>query len=144
MGRRSSRGFSLKFLLYFLHKCDKIKLHLCHFLEKGFGEQGRHESLGAGCGVQTTSHRGVQGGGHAPSAVSALAGSERRQIRELHLQRRGNLLRGILSRYVLEGRIKGKVWNEAVQEQIFYLVLEKMKEIIEFWDKPMDIRNIMS
>ena len=30
---------------------------------------------------------------------------------------------------------KGKSWSEAVSEQIFYLVLKQMQEIIEFWDK---------
>lgn len=54
--------------------------------------------------------------------------------------REWDVLRGILSKYVLEGRRKGVLWNEAVQEQIFYLVLKQMKEIVEYWDKPMDIR----
>ena len=54
--------------------------------------------------------------------------------------REWNVLKGILSKYVLGGRSKGKLWNEAVEEQIFYLVLKQMKEIIEFWDRPMDLR----
>lgn len=54
--------------------------------------------------------------------------------------REWDILRGILSKYVLEGRIKGVLWSEAVQEQIFYLVLKQMREIIEYWDKPLDIR----
>ncbi len=49
-------------------------------------------------------------------------------------------LRGILSKYVLGGRTKGTLWSEAMQENIFCLVLLKMKEIIEYWDKPLDIR----
>ena len=40
-----------------------------------------------------------------------------------------------LSKYVLGGRTKGNLWSEAVSEQIFYLVLKQMQEIIEFWDK---------
>ena len=51
-----------------------------------------------------------------------------------------NILTGILSKYVLGGRTKGTLWNEAVREGIFYLVLRQMREIIEFWDKPLDIR----
>lgn len=51
-----------------------------------------------------------------------------------------DLLRGILSKYVMGGRVKAVLWNEAVQEQIFYLVLKKMKEIIEFWGKSGDDR----
>lgn len=49
-----------------------------------------------------------------------------------------NILCGILSRYVLGGRVKGVLWNEAVQEDIFYLVIKQMKDIIEYWDKPLD------
>ena len=52
-----------------------------------------------------------------------------------------NLLCGILSKYVLGGRTKGTLWNEAVKEDIFYLVLKQMKEIVEFWDKPLDRRQ---
>lgn len=51
-----------------------------------------------------------------------------------------NILCGILSKYVLGGRTKGTLWNEAVQEDIFYLVLKQMKEIVEYWDMPMDRR----
>ena len=46
-----------------------------------------------------------------------------------------DILRGILSKYVLGGRTKGNLWSEAVSEQIFNLVLKQMQEIIEFWDK---------
>jgi hypothetical protein len=51
--------------------------------------------------------------------------------------REWDILRGILSNYVLGGRVKASLWSEGVKEQIFYLVLNKMKEIIEFWDKPI-------
>lgn len=51
-----------------------------------------------------------------------------------------DILRGILSKYVMGGRVKATLWNEAAQEQIFYLVLKKMKEIIEFWGKSADDR----
>ncbi len=50
-----------------------------------------------------------------------------------------DILKGILSKYVLGGRTKSYLWNEAAQERIFYLVLKKMKELIEFWDQPMDV-----
>lgn len=66
-------------------------------------------------------------------------GDERRIIKAAGW-REWDVLRGILSKYVLEGRIKGTLWNEAVREQIFYLVLKQMREIIEYWDRPMDIR----
>ena len=48
-----------------------------------------------------------------------------------------NLLCGILSRYVMGGRTKAMLWSEAMVEQIFYLVLKKMKELVE--QKPVVI-----
>ena len=51
-----------------------------------------------------------------------------------------DILRGILSKYVLGGRTKGILWSEGVQENIFYLVLKQMQQIIEFWDQPLNIR----
>lgn len=50
-----------------------------------------------------------------------------------------DILKGIFSHYVLGGRTKGPLWNEAVKESIFYLILKQMKEIIEFWDKPLEL-----
>ena len=62
---------------------------------------------------------------------------ERRVIRAAELKD-WDILRGILSRYVLGGMTKASLWSQAVQEDIFYLVLSKMKEIIEYWDKTQD------
>lgn len=45
------------------------------------------------------------------------------------------ILAGILSKYVMGGQTKSRLWTEAVQENIFLLVLQKMQEIIEYWDK---------
>lgn len=50
-----------------------------------------------------------------------------------------DILRGILSKYVLGGRVKAVLWSEAVTERIFCLVLRKMKEIIEYWDQPIQV-----
>lgn len=58
---------------------------------------------------------------------------ERRLIASAELED-WDALRGILSKYVLGGRTKGTLWSDGVKENIFYLVLTKMKEIIEFWD----------
>lgn len=55
-----------------------------------------------------------------------------------------DILRGILSKYVLGGMTKCNLWSEALQENIFYLVLTRMKEIIEYWDKPLDMGNTLS
>lgn len=62
---------------------------------------------------------------------------ERRLIQAADL-RDWDILRGILSKYVLGGRTKAVLWSEAVRENIFAMVLEKMRKIIEYWDKPMD------
>ena len=51
-----------------------------------------------------------------------------------------DILRGILSYYVLGGRTRATLWSQGVQEGIFCLVLKQMKEIIEYWDKPLDYR----
>ena len=51
-----------------------------------------------------------------------------------------DILCGILSKYVLGGRVRGTLWSEAVTENIFYMVLKQMREIIEFWDRPLDVR----
>lgn len=62
---------------------------------------------------------------------------ERRLIQAAELKD-WNILRGIFSKYVLGGRTKAVLWSEAVRENIFLLVLEQMRKIIEYWDKPMD------
>ncbi|MBR1693120.1 MAG: hypothetical protein IJ711_10185 [Lachnospiraceae bacterium] len=45
---------------------------------------------------------------------------------------------GILSKYILGGVTKAALWKEAVQYEIFLRCLKKMKEIVEFWDKPLE------
>lgn len=59
---------------------------------------------------------------------------ERRMIDRAEL-RDWDILCGILSKYVLGGRTKATLWSEAVQENIFWLVLERMRRITEYWDK---------
>lgn len=48
-----------------------------------------------------------------------------------------DILKGILSKYVMGGMTKGSLWTDAVRESIFLKVIQKMKENVEFWDKPM-------
>ena len=43
-------------------------------------------------------------------------------------------LAGILSHYILGGRTKARLWSEGVTYGIYYALLTKMKELIEFWD----------
>ena len=45
------------------------------------------------------------------------------------------ILKGILSQYVMGGRVKATLWSEAVKEDIFYLVLSRMQEIVSQWEK---------
>ena len=62
---------------------------------------------------------------------------DERRIIEAAGIREWDLLRGILSKYVLGGRVKGVLWSEGVQENIFVMVLNQMQKIIEYWDKPL-------
>ncbi len=48
-----------------------------------------------------------------------------------------DILKGILSKYVLGGMTKGRLWTEAVYNRIFLNIIRKMKDNIEFWDRPM-------
>lgn len=60
-----------------------------------------------------------------------LRAIEHADIREM------DILKGILSRYVLGGMTKGRLWSEAVYNGVFLRVVRKMKENLEFWDGPM-------
>lgn len=44
-----------------------------------------------------------------------------------------DVLAAILAKYVLTGMTKGKVWSEGVTSGVFYQVISKMKELVEFW-----------
>ena len=46
-----------------------------------------------------------------------------------------DMLCGILSKYVMGGGTRATLWSEAVQEKIFFLVLERMRRITAFWDR---------
>ncbi len=48
-----------------------------------------------------------------------------------------NILCGILTRYVRGGATQAFLWKQGMTENIFYLIIAKMKEIIEFWDVPI-------
>lgn len=60
-----------------------------------------------------------------------LQAVERAGIREM------DVLKGILSKYVMGGMTKGFLWNDAVYNGIFLKVVRRMKENLEFWDRPM-------
>ncbi|MGN1170891.1 MAG: hypothetical protein ACI4SZ_04490 [Lachnospiraceae bacterium] len=62
---------------------------------------------------------------------------ERRFIQKAELVDMDGLC-GILSKYVLKGMTKSVVWTEGVKNGIFLELLLKMRELITFWDKPME------
>ncbi len=43
----------------------------------------------------------------------------------------------ILSKYILKGQVKGSLWSEGVENGVFFELVKKMKELIEFWSVPM-------
>lgn len=47
------------------------------------------------------------------------------------------MLGDILSYYVLKGMVKSKLWTEGISNGVFYQLVKKMKELIEFWTVPM-------
>ncbi len=51
-----------------------------------------------------------------------------------------DLLKAILSKYVMGGMTKGRMWSEAVESGVFLYVLKKMKANLDFWDKPTPTR----
>lgn len=53
-----------------------------------------------------------------------------------------DILKSILSRYMLGGMTKAYLWTEGIEHQVFLKAVKKAKEIIEFWDVPIDIRTI--
>ncbi len=62
---------------------------------------------------------------------------ERKAIKAATI-REWDVLCGILSKYVLGGNAKAILWTQAVQENIFLLVVEKMQEIVEYWDRRLE------
>lgn len=52
-----------------------------------------------------------------------------------------DILCGILSKYVLGGMTKSILWKEGVEYQIFLRIFKKAKEIIEYWDIPLDVQG---
>ncbi|MCM1088374.1 MAG: hypothetical protein NC419_09460 [Muribaculaceae bacterium] len=49
-----------------------------------------------------------------------------------------DVLKGILSKYIMGGMTRSVLWSDAVKNSIFLKVVWKMKENIEFWDRPME------
>ena len=56
---------------------------------------------------------------------------ERATIREIPF------ILGILSKYVIGGRTKARLWSEGVDYGIYLRILLKMKELLAIWDRPL-------
>lgn len=61
---------------------------------------------------------------------------EQRAIAQADITRM-DVLKGILSKYVMGGMTKGRLWSDAVKDRIFLNCIKKMKENVELWDKPL-------
>lgn len=68
---------------------------------------------------------------HLRTTEDELKAIEKATVKEF------DLLKGIFSKYILLGMTKSRIWIEGVEDKIFLKLLLKMKEIIEFWDKPL-------
>lgn len=62
---------------------------------------------------------------------------EERSAIESATMQEWNVLCGILTRYVRGGMTQSYLWTQGMTEGIFYLTIAKMKEIVEYWDKPL-------
>ncbi len=50
-----------------------------------------------------------------------------------------DILKGILTKYINGGMRKGTVWTDGVKSGVFLKVVTKMKENLEYWDKPIHV-----
>lgn len=65
--------------------------------------------------------------------------SDEQRLIEVATIREMDMLKGILSKYILGGMTKGRLWTEGVSNGSILKVLLKMKEILEYWDKPIEL-----
>ncbi len=52
------------------------------------------------------------------------------------------IIKGILSRYMLGGMTKAYLWTDAMDYHIFYQAINRAKEIVEYWDVPIVVEAI--
>lgn len=81
-------------------------------------------------------YRYVYSRGKIRTLQDEIRAIERTTIREM------DVLKGILSKYVLGGMTKGRMWSEAVESGIFLAVIKQMKENLDFWDRPVQTRVV--
>ncbi len=68
---------------------------------------------------------------HIETIADEYVQIDRASVQEL------NILIGILSKYILGGRTKGTLWSEGVKNGVYLSIVNKLKELCEFWDKPL-------
>lgn len=56
---------------------------------------------------------------------------ERKLIENAHLKDI-DIFKGILSKYVLGGRVKGAMWVEGVEENLYFLAIDKLRKLFYF------------
>ena len=50
-------------------------------------------------------------------------------------------LGGIMSNYVLGGRTRARLWSDAMNYGIFYQVVKKAKELVDFWENAQPAKS---
>ncbi len=75
---------------------------------------------------------------HLDSAKQELDFIDRAQIKDMEA------LGDILSRYMLEGNTKGRVWAEGVSNEVYYRLLIKMEELLRAWSNSDEIVSLDS
>ena len=48
-----------------------------------------------------------------------------------------DVLCGIFSHYILGGMTKASLWSTGMEQGIYLALLQKMKKLLDFWDKPL-------
>lgn len=79
-------------------------------------------------------HRYVYSRHRIRTVQDEIKAIERASIKEM------DVLKAILSKYVMGGMTKGRMWSEAVESGIFLYVIKRMKENLDFWDRPTPTR----
>ena len=89
--------------------------------------------------VKTAQASEMMNRNYLETAEDELRFIERAEIRDMEA------LGDILSRYMLEGNTKGRVWSEGVTNEVYYTLLTKMESLIRAWsnsDELMSLDNL--
>lgn len=64
------------------------------------------------------------------------AADELKLIEETQIMEIENL-GAVLSKYIITGMRKASMWNEGIRNGVYLAAVSKMKELVEFWSKPL-------